>query len=128
MPRVSRYILDAGDVVQTHSFYRQQFLPTLLKQAYPNLVPEPYPTRTKETQVSFQQHPFFGVLDRLECAYLQHHGSHRNVEKEMVEAFGDQAYVFGTIRYLQQFGAYQPTFLYFMSREVSHVSLSDTRV
>ena len=119
VPRVSSYISDIKELLTQRAFYKQQLLPTLLKQAYPDLVQAAYPTRGEQQEV-FSQPPYSRALQRLECTYLGHEGPGKESveDSELREVFGDQAFVFGTLWYLQQFHKYQASFLYYMDHQV----------
>ena len=116
---MSRYILDTQELLTQRPFYRQQLLPTLLKQAYPTLVPAAHPSRGAREE-AWRRPPYPRALRSLECAYLGDEGPGQRTVRDwqLRQLFGDQAFVWGTLRYLQQFATYQPSFLYYMDHQV----------
>ncbi|XP_070191192.1 cholinesterase-like [Littorina saxatilis] len=120
VPRISRYILDIDELITQRTFHQQQFLPTLLKQAYPDLVQLAYPTKNEVNTDTYTQLPYSQALSSLECAYLDgkdESTGQRVGEREVWDVFGDQAFVLGTVRYLRQFCVYQSSFLYYFDHQ-----------
>ena len=123
VPRLSRFITDAKSQLTNRQFYRHQFLPTLLKQAYPDLAGQLYLTRGnghRYTEDSGQSH-LLEALQTVECAYLGRGADVRDgrvAAREVCEVFGDQAFITGILRHLEKFCAHQPSFLYYMDHQV----------
>ncbi|KAL8579568.1 hypothetical protein ACOMHN_025521 [Nucella lapillus] len=131
VPRISAIIPDAGDLVKDGQFYRRHFLPSMLKQTYPDLVPLPWPTRHAPEE-AWEDPPFLEALQRLQCAYPL--GSGRGVDKERTqELFGDQAFLQGTVRFLDKFCCSEPqreghsSFLYFVDYQTKRPGVKGFR-
>ncbi|KAL8570874.1 hypothetical protein ACOMHN_023547 [Nucella lapillus] len=143
VPRVSRYILDVRDLVRQRGFYRDQLLPTLLKQAFPHHVPHPYPSRDPlPSRNAYCRHPYPQLLQSIECAYsrggLGRDGGSSSSslsswsssegdlldDEELKEVFGDQAFVMSCLRYLDQFCGSQACYLYFAGHQTTGPEVS----
>lgn len=101
--RVSKQFPDVESQLQDRQFYLDHFLPALVRQAYGG--------------ASTSQ-----AITLLHCAYADDDYEDADDDdlvkiRELHDVFGDQAFVYPSIEYLNQFSTYQPSYLYYMDHE-----------
>ncbi|KAK7486630.1 hypothetical protein BaRGS_00022155 [Batillaria attramentaria] len=105
--RVSSVFPDVQTLLTDRDFYREKLLPAMIRQSH-------------DGDVSPQ------AVEVVECAY----GSDRSGDvgkEEVVGAFGDQAFVYTALEYLNHFSNYQPSYLYYMDHQPDRPGIEGVR-